>query len=218
MVLDGNADAESTVRLRWNEDPPEEEEFWSRSTDFEAIFAPQPQDFIARLSAAAKLRLELHPYARGAVVITFRPRGLATIASKLAAACPSSGLDTTLGRVAVERAQASVRSAPIAAIEKPKGVYDRTQVDKPPTVIAPLSSPRYPDVLRAARVTGTVTVSFVVDTTGAVDLRSVTVVASTHDFFSDAVKQHLQRVRFAPAELKGRRVPQIVRQTFTLTP
>jgi protein TonB len=75
-------------------------------------------------------------------------------------------------------------------------------------------SPRYPSDLRAARIEGRVIARFVVDTTGRVIMGSVTVEASTHPAFSDAVIEALSRSRFTPAELRGRKVQQLVSQPF----
>lgn len=75
-------------------------------------------------------------------------------------------------------------------------------------------SPRYPDLLRFAGVEGRVMVRFVVDTAGRVERGSVTVVASNRDEFSLSVREALRQARFAPAELAGRRVRQLVEQPF----
>ena len=97
--------------------------------------------------------------------------------------------------------------APEAGVER--AVVDREVVPHPTN-----PSPRYPAQLRAARIEGKVIVRFVVDTAGRVMMGSVTVDASTHPAFSDAVIEALRRSRFTPAELRGRKVPQLVSQPF----
>lgn len=70
--------------------------------------------------------------------------------------------------------------------------------------------PAYPDSLYRERVTGQVLVEFVVDTTGAVALESVSAVSSTHTRFTEAVRRALRDARFHPALLAGRKVRQLV--------
>lgn len=74
--------------------------------------------------------------------------------------------------------------------------------------------PRYPEVLRAAQIEGTVLVDCVVDTTGTIDPSSVRIIDSDHDHFTAAVRDVLPKLRFAPAETGGRRVRQWVRIPF----
>lgn len=67
-------------------------------------------------------------------------------------------------------------------------------------------SPRYPEVLRRAGVSGRVVLRFAVDTTGRVDIASVQVVEATHDEFTRAVREVLPRLRFEPSRSNGRAV------------
>jgi len=62
--------------------------------------------------------------------------------------------------------------------------------------------PHYPDNLRNAGIEGTVVASFVVDTTGHVDARSVRVTSSTDPQFSRAVCEALPRMRIRRADGK----------------
>ena len=97
-------------------------------------------------------------------------------------------------------------AAPGAGVHMPGGV-DR--------IAAPRSgngAPDYPRSLRTAGVEGSVLVTFVVDTTGRAEPGSITVVSSTHPLFADAVRQWLGRTRYAPAEIRGIRVRQLVQQ------
>jgi protein TonB len=74
--------------------------------------------------------------------------------------------------------------------------------------------PRYPESLRQAGVDGSVLVQFSVDTLGRVDMKSVKVLTSTHDLFSEAVRQSLGAFRFKPAEVNGKRVPALAQMPF----
>jgi TonB family protein len=77
--------------------------------------------------------------------------------------------------------------------------------------------PDYPSQLRAAMVEGDVVVRFVVDTLGRVEPSSIVIVRATHPLFGDAVRRWLSRTRYAPAEVSGRRVRQLVQQPVGFT-
>jgi protein TonB len=74
--------------------------------------------------------------------------------------------------------------------------------------------PRYPETLRAAGISGQVLIRFLVDTTGRVDISSVTVLQSTHELFTQAVRAALPALRFKPSEVNGRRVPALAEMPF----
>jgi len=92
--------------------------------------------------------------------------------------------------------------------------YFDFQVEKP-VVMAPGSQgPAYPDMLRTAGIEGTVLAQFVVDTTGRAEMATFKALKSDNDLFTNAVKNALQRMRFLPAEVGGRKVKQLVQQPF----
>lgn len=93
-------------------------------------------------------------------------------------------------------------------------VLGRESVDREVVPLSTNPAPRYPASLRAAGVQGSVLARFVVDTTGRVRMETVQVDASDHPLFSEAVIEVLRRSRYAPAELRGRKVPQLVVQPF----
>ena len=62
------------------------------------------------------------------------------------------------------------------------------------------AAPHYPDELRGAGVEGAVVATFVVDTTGRVDVRSVRITSSTDPQFSRAVCAAVPRFRFRRAD------------------
>lgn len=74
--------------------------------------------------------------------------------------------------------------------------------------------PRYPDILRSARVEGEVLASFVVDTFGKADPGSFRVLHFTHELFVSAARNALPNMNFVPAEVGGRKVKQLVQQPF----
>nr|MBA3890565.1 energy transducer TonB [Gemmatimonadaceae bacterium] len=74
---------------------------------------------------------------------------------------------------------------------------------------------KYPDRLRAANVSGTVMMRFIVGANGRVEMSSVKVLDSPHDEFTAAVKDALRSMRFRAAEVRGTKVRQLVEQSFT---
>lgn len=90
------------------------------------------------------------------------------------------------------------------------------EVDDPVRVLQP-ASPRYPRAQEAAGVPGRVTLQFVVDTMGAVESRSVRVIAATDSAFAQPSREAINATRFIPANAKGRKVRQLVRQTIEFT-
>jgi periplasmic protein TonB len=74
--------------------------------------------------------------------------------------------------------------------------------------------PRYPESLRQAGIDGRVLVRFTVDTAGAIDMNSVTILSSTHDLFTRSVRDVLPSFRFKPAEVRGKHVPSLAEMPF----
>lgn len=64
----------------------------------------------------------------------------------------------------------------------------------------------YPTVLRDAAIGGRVTVQFVVDTNGRVDMSTVKIVSASHDGFVEPTMQALRQFRFQPARIGDRAV------------
>lgn len=82
------------------------------------------------------------------------------------------------------------------------------------TRILASGKPRYPESLRQAAIDGHVLVRFTVDTTGRIEMNSVSVLASSHDLFSRAVREALPAFRFKPAEVGGHRVRALAEMPF----
>lgn len=112
---------------------------------------------------------------------------------------------------------------PVAARQTPgarpsmtsaQGVYLEYQVEHPVMAAPGSPSPRYPDILKQAGVSGEVIASFVVDTTGIADVGSLKVIKSSHALFVDVVAAALPDMRFVPALVGGRKVRQLVMEPF----
>jgi protein TonB len=87
-------------------------------------------------------------------------------------------------------------------------------VERPVRALGQVRRPRYPDLLRRNQVSGSVLASFVVDTLGRAEPVSFRAESSTHTLFTEAVRGAVLSMRFAPAEVEGRRVRQLVQQRF----
>lgn len=88
-------------------------------------------------------------------------------------------------------------------------------VDWPVVALPGSAAPRYPSLLQSAGVDGDVRAQFVVDTLGRVEPGTVRILESSHESFSQAVRDALVRARFVPAEAGGRKVRQLVEQPFS---
>ena len=92
--------------------------------------------------------------------------------------------------------------------------YYDYQVEKPVSQIPGTGSPRYPDALRSSGVEGEVQAQFVVDDNGKAEVGSFKVIKATNDLFANAVRTALPNMRFYAAEVGGRKVKQLVQQSF----
>lgn len=123
---------------------------------------------------------------------------------------------------AVLRAARKNTRALRAAELRPSGTPSRTttyfsfQVDKPARMLASTVTPIYPNSLRRAGIGGEVDAEFTVDTTGRVDQAAgIKITNATDPLFEQAVRTALPKMTFAPAEIRGMRIKQLVQQPFT---
>jgi TonB family protein len=93
-------------------------------------------------------------------------------------------------------------------------VYVDAEVDREVQRDPTSAAPQYPPFLMENHIEGSLTVEFVVDTTGSADSTSLRVVHSSHPAFEQSLREALPHMRFVPAELGGRLVRQWVRQEF----
>jgi protein TonB len=100
------------------------------------------------------------------------------------------------------------------AIVDPNQTYFEFQVEKPVAQIPGTGQPRYPDALRSSGVEGEVQAQFVVAEDGKAEVSSFKVLKATNDLFASAVRSALPNMRFYPAEVGGKKVKQLVQQSF----
>jgi hypothetical protein len=96
----------------------------------------------------------------------------------------------------------------------PSDTYLEFQVEKPVAQIPGTGSPRYPDALRSSGVEGEVQAQFVVGQDGRADVGTFKALKASHDLFTSAVRSALPNMRFYPAQLGGKKVKQLVQQSF----
>jgi TonB family protein len=102
--------------------------------------------------------------------------------------------------------------APFLTAEK---VYSMLQVDQVVERYEDSAVPVYPPQLSARGVEGKVDATYVVDTTGRVDTRTIKVMQSDDSLFSESVRTALGEARFRPAKRLGKTVRQLVQQRFS---
>ncbi len=90
-------------------------------------------------------------------------------------------------------------------------VFTEASVDEPVGIVRQ-AVPEFPPLLKAAAVTGTATIEFVVDTLGRAEPASIRVVEATHPAFGASAGSAIALGRFRPARVKGIPVRQLVRQ------
>lgn len=105
-------------------------------------------------------------------------------------------------------------AAAVAAAQARPPVYLAFQVEKEAKAAPGSPQPAYPAMLRAARMSGDVVAQFVVDDSGRYEPGSIQVLKARHDLFTNAVRNVLPKMQFIPAEVGGRKVPQLMEQTF----
>lgn len=103
---------------------------------------------------------------------------------------------------------------PVDTYETPDSVYSILQVDESAARADGSGAPIYPPGMIKAKIEGSVRARFVVDTTGRADPESVVILKATNDEFTEAVTEAIPRMAFTPAIIAGRRVRQMVEQSF----
>lgn len=167
---------------------------------------------------------EVKPIPKQAVVAPPPPKGFQVLTApiKVPDVLPDIDLskrvtdeaDFTGKGVANGVAKGVVGGTPTVNTDQP---YFEFQVEKQVQQIPGTGNLRYPDMLRSANVEGEVLAQFVVDENGRFEPGTFKVIKSSHDLFTQAVKNALPNMRFYAAEIGGRKVKQLVQQPFTFS-
>ncbi len=96
----------------------------------------------------------------------------------------------------------------------PFGAFSELEVDVTAERDPESEGPVYPDSLLARAIEGEARVRFVIDATGKAIPESFGVIETTHPGFADAVRRVLPRMKFRPASMGPKAVPQRVEQSF----
>ena len=125
---------------------------------------------------------------------------------------PSRALVVTPTDFAPSSASRSERSTPRNQTDQSSAVtvHAVLQADNP--------APEYPPDLLGRRIDGRVVAEFIVDERGRVDTRTLRIISSTHERFSEAVRDVLPSLRFIPAESDGVRTEERVEMPFRFSP
>jgi protein TonB len=93
-------------------------------------------------------------------------------------------------------------------------VFTIAEVDSAVAVDPASAAPSYPPALLKLGVEGSVMVRYVVDSFGRADLSTLQVVRASRIEFAVAVREALPLMRFMPAKMGPKAVPQLVEQPF----
>ena len=98
-------------------------------------------------------------------------------------------------------------------------IFSADNVDERATVLdAGSLAAAYPPELITQRLSGSVLLQFVVDTTGRVEPETISVVSSTHALFSASASLAVRNASYHPAMKAGKPVRQVILQPFEFTP
>jgi protein TonB len=118
--------------------------------------------------------------------------------------------DSPAGRA--DRSSASTGQGPDVGSDS--GPYIAATVEKEAVGTGDNAKPTYPSDLLNRLIEAKFSVFFVVDSTGRVDSTTIEVPPSVHVQFAKAVRDVLVHWHFYPAEVRGRRVRQLMEQPF----
>jgi hypothetical protein len=93
-------------------------------------------------------------------------------------------------------------------------VFTIAEVDSAVSVDPASAAPAYPPALLKLGVEGSVMVRYVVDSLGHADLSTLQIVRASRIEFAMAVREALPLMRFTPAKMGPKAVPQLVEQPF----
>lgn len=93
-------------------------------------------------------------------------------------------------------------------------VFSIAEVDEAVAIDPASAAPVYPAALQRLGIEGSVMVRYVVDTFGRADVSTLKIVRATRIEFAIAVREALPNMRFTPARMGVKAVPQLVEQPF----
>ena len=119
-----------------------------------------------------------------------------------------------MGTTGVEEGKPEETAPPVDPTAMYDSVATAIDVDSMVTRFSDSAAPMYPTKLLDLKIEGGAYVQFVVDTLGLADTLSFRVISATHPEFAQSVRDALPGMRFHPAILRSKKVPQLVEQPF----
>lgn len=171
------------------------------------------RDLLARLSEAHSLSARFTPDIEPSVTFAFDVRGLDPLLPRLEKAGCQPKRALIAHRDEVTERPDTVTYTPTDD-QAQSQTYFEFQVEKPAIMLQGGPKPTYPSALESLGLAGDVEAQFVVRNTGQVNVDTFKVLKSTNELFTQAVRNVLPKMQFSPAMIGGKRVNQLVQQTF----
>jgi TonB family protein len=122
--------------------------------------------------------------------------------------------DFGMPEIASAKAVTDVPTMNVPESALPDNVYSVLDVDSAAVRDPDSAAPAYPPVMMMKRIEGHATMRFVIDSTGAIDLSTVTLLDASHAEFVQAVREAMPRMRYRPAKMGLQAVRQLADQLF----
>lgn len=112
------------------------------------------------------------------------------------------------------RAVPAVPTLKVPESALPDNAYSVLDVDSAAVRDPDSAAPAYPSVMMLKGIAGHATMRFVIDSTGMIDLSTVTLLDASHAEFVQAVREAMPKMRFHPAKMGLQAVRQLAEQLF----
>lgn len=142
----------------------------------------------------------------------------ATACAAVVVACAVDAPDRPTAPARTASADAAAATRAVTPPGSGTGEYFEFQVERQAATLPGGTTVPYPEVLKAAGISGDVLTQFVVDTTGHVEVSTVRVMRSSHPAFTAAVRAALPTWQFRPAAVRGHAVRQLVQMPVFFAP
>ncbi|MFI5280696.1 MAG: energy transducer TonB [Gemmatimonadales bacterium] len=122
--------------------------------------------------------------------------------------------DFGLAQVQGAQEPPQVATPSVAESTVPDKAFSVLEVDSAAVRDPNSAAPSYPPLMRMKGIEGFATLRFVIDTTGVIDMSTVTLVDASHAEFVQAVREAMPKMRFRPAMMGPTAVRQLAEQPF----
>jgi periplasmic protein TonB len=148
--------------------------------------------------------------------IQYMAMGAGNAADGIAASKKKFDKKGDLGLAQIKGAEAPPQVAIPAIAEStvPDNAFSVLDVDSAAVRDPSSAAPAYPPLMREKGIEGYATLRFVIDSTGLIDMATVTLVDASHAEFVQAVRDAMPKMRFRPAMMGLQAVRQLAEQPF----